>query len=161
MSSRWLGLPLAFGLWILAPSFMVCQQPAKPVDPANVVRARRLLQAMHLGESLLAGIESSVTQQRHQNNQLPPVFYDSLVARMKRSIPEVLDSLAPTYASRFGSTELEEMIHFFESPTGQHLTNQQASLGDDAKAFGQRWGMRLAASVMKDLADAGIDLNKP
>ena len=43
----------------------------------------------------------------------------------------------------------------------QTLATQQASLSLEAMQFGQRWGARLAAAIMKDLVDAGIDITKP
>jgi len=161
MSIRWLCLNVVSALWIVAPSSVSCQQPLTPVDSATVSLARRLLHAMHLGETILAGIESAMTEQRRQSSRLPAVFYDSLRVRMERTIPEVLDSLAPEYARRFNNMELQSMIQFFESPAGRDLASQQANLGVEAAQFGRRWGVRLAATVIKDLTDAGIDLTKP
>ena len=82
-------------------------------------------------------------------------------ARLKRTVPEVLDSLAPLYARRFKRAELQEIIHFFESPAGQAYATQQASLGVEAIQLGQRWGARVAADVIKSLVDAGVDITKP
>jgi len=155
-----LQLSITASLCILIPSPALPQQPTAPSD-TNVVLARRLLQVTHQGDNMIGVIETAMTQQRRLNSQVPAIFYDSLLVRMKRSVPEVLDSIAPVYARRFKSSELEEMIHFFESPTGQDYATQQASLSVEAAQFGQRWGARLAASVMKDLVDAGVDITKP
>jgi hypothetical protein len=151
----------------LMPGGAGAQQPAAPAAPAapadstNIALARQLLKDMHQGEAIVAGIESAMEGQRRQNSQLSPVFYDSLVARMKRTVPEVLDSLAPGYARRFKQSELQEMIRFYESPVGQSLARQQAAIQLDAVQLGQRWGARVAIAVMKDFTDAGIDFTKP
>lgn len=152
-----LTLILTFG-----PSTGAAQGPGKPTaDSAHVVLARRLLQAMRYEESALSSIELALSEQRSQNPQLPAVFYDSVIVRIKRFVPDVVDSLAPSYARRFTRPELEVMIGFFESPTGQKFADQQAELSVEAMQFGQRWGARLAADVIKDLVDAGVDITKP
>ncbi len=134
-----LQLSIAASLCILIPPPAMPQQPAAPAD-SNVVLARRLLQVTHQDETLIAGIDSVISKQRRQNSQLPGVFDDSVLVRMKRSVPEVLDSLAPIYARRLKRSELQELIHFFETPTGQDYATQQPSLSIEAAQFGQRWG---------------------
>ena len=53
------------------------------------------------------------------------------------------------------------MIRFYESPPGQNLASQEGALTLELGQFARRWGARLAAVVMKDLLDAGIDITKP
>jgi|ERR1041385_257838 hypothetical protein len=162
MVGRHLRRSVVYALCVLTPTLAAAQQPPKASpDSAALALARRLLQAMHYSENIVAGVETALAEQRRQNTQLPAVFYDSLVARMKRTAPELLDSLVPGYARRFTRAELEGMVRFFESPAGQTLATQQASLSLEAMQFGQRWGARLAAAIMKDLVDAGIDITKP
>jgi len=127
-------------------------------DPANTALARQLLKAMHTDENLAVTIEASVNAQRRVNTQLPAVFYDSLVARMKRSAHEITDSLAPLYAQGLSAQQLHAMIQFYESPPGQALALQQIAVSPQGAAIGQRWGARLGADVAKDLVNAGVDL---
>jgi uncharacterized protein len=134
-------------------------QQATQADSANVVLAHRLLKAMHFEENMVAMAGAAVSRQRQTNAQLAPVFYDSVLARMKRSTPELLDSIAPVYARRFSGPELEAMIQFYESPTGQTWAQKQGALASETMTFGQRWGARVGAAVAKDLVDAGVDIN--
>jgi hypothetical protein len=157
-----LSLRIAGALCILASALAVSQQPAKaPADSAALVQARRLLKAMHYQDNLIANVESALTEQQRQNTQLPAVFYDSLLARMRRGASDAADSVAPAYARRFTAAELDAMARFFESPAGQSLAKQQGALSVEEGQFGQRWGARMAAAVIKDLVDAGIDITKP
>jgi hypothetical protein len=134
------------------------QRPAGTADAAHIALARRLLHAMHVDENLVATLESSIQVQRKMNSQLPPVFYDSVLARMTRGAPEIVDSIAPFYARGIPGPQLETMIQFFESPTGQTLARQQALLSPQLSAIGQRWGVRIASDVAKDLVNSGVDL---
>lgn len=155
-------LCLAATLGLALPAVVRAQQTAgQPVaapDPANTALARQLLTAMHTDENLVATIEASVSAQRRINAQLPPVFYDSLLARMKRSAHEMTDSIAPLYAQGLSAQQLQEMVRFFQSPTGQAFARQQLAVNPQAAAIGQRWGQRLGADVAKDLVNAGVDL---
>jgi uncharacterized protein len=141
----------------LAMPTAAAAQVTTPADSANVVLARRLLQTMHYDDNMVAVVGAAVSRQR-QNAQLAPVFYDSLLARMKRSAPDLLDSIAPVYARRFTGTELEAMIRFYQSPIGQIWAQQQGALGAETMMLGQRWGARMGAAVVKDLVDAGVDV---
>lgn len=161
MSARQVYLVLSCALGMLAPGRATAQDSASvPVDTARLTLARRLLTAMHYRETMLAGVETALKEQR-TNGQMPAVFYDSLLARMQRTAPEAMDSIAPAYARRFTCSELTDLVRFFESPTGQRLASEQSPLGIEENRFGQRWGARVAAAVVKDLVDAGIDITKP
>jgi hypothetical protein len=127
-------------------------------DPANTALARQLLKAMHTDENLVATIEAGMNAQRRVNTQMPAVFFDSLVARMKRNAHEITDSLAPLYAQGLSAQQLHAMIQFYESPPGQALALQQIAVSPQGAAIGQRWGARLGADVAKDLVNAGVDL---
>ncbi len=161
MTSRYLRLSLASALFILGPCLASAQQPTEPpVDQANVVLSRRLLEVMHIGENMVAGLDASMTEERRLNTQVSPIVFDSIAARIRRSVPEVLDSIAPSYARRFTGPELQAMVAFYESPPGKSLASAQAGLTVELTQFAQRWGLRLAAGVTKDLKGAGIDLRK-
>jgi hypothetical protein len=142
-------------LCLVVPTAVRSQQKD---DSANLVLAHRLLQVMHSDERMLATVEPMMKVARSSNTQMNPVFYDSLTARMKRSIPEMLDSLAPLYARRLTASELNGAIRFFESPAGQAFAREQGELSAEGMTIGQRWGARLGVAVAKDLVDAGISL---
>jgi hypothetical protein len=160
MVTRRRTLTLSCALGLLLPAVSGAQATSS-VDPANLALARRLLQAMHYGDNVMTGVQGMMSVQRQRNPQLAPVFYDSALARMKRDVPEVLDSLAPIYARGLTGPELQAALTFFESPPGQSFAQRQPTLNSEAMGFGQRWGMRIGAAVAKDLVDAGISLTPP
>jgi len=156
-----LGVALAVSLPTVARSQQAADSGAHQTaaaSPASILQARRLLKAMHADDNLIAAIEVNVALQRKANSQLAPVFYDSVVARMKRSAHEIVDSIAPLYARGVPGQQLETMIQFYESPAGQTLAHQQSLLSTEVAGIGQRWGVRLASDVAKDLVNAGVDI---
>jgi len=155
---RWLVVPmLVLGV---VPFGVARAQQAAETDSSTMAVARRLLRAMHAQDNVLRMLESGFTRQRMMATQgaqqLPPVFFDSALMRMKRSAPELVDSMASIYARRFTRTQLETMAQFYESPTGQLVAGQQAALAQETMAVGQRFGVRIGAQVAKDLSDAGV-----
>jgi hypothetical protein len=149
---------LGIGLPVASRGQQAADTTLRPADAANIALARRLLHAMHVDDNFVASLEANIKIQRKINSQLPPVFYDSVMARMKRGTPEIVDSIAPLYARGIPGPQLETMIQFFESPAGQTLARQQALLSPELTAIGQRWGVRIASDVARDLVNAGVDL---
>lgn len=125
-------------------------------DTAAVALAKRLLEAQHAQQAFLDLMDSVLVQQRKNGSRIPPIFYDSVMARARLEAPQVIDSMAVLWAGRLSVADLQNLVGFYESPLGQRYANAQLSVTPKATAFGQRWGVRLAFDVMKSLVDKGI-----
>jgi hypothetical protein len=125
-------------------------------DSARTVLARQLLVRMHLPEGLLRGIEQGIESQKKQDPSMPEIFMTTFAARAKEQIPVLLDRLAPIYASRFSSAELQQLVAFYETPVGRHLAEQASSIESDSMRAAQLWAVGLAGDVMKELAAKGV-----
>ena len=137
----------------------VAQEPSAPAagDTTNLGWAKRLLEAKHAQQALLAGFDSAFAAQRKQpGQQVPQVYFDSLVARARRDAPQLVDSVAVVWAARLSPADLRDLVRFYESPLGQRCAS--AELGVDLQTTGltQRWAMRVAFDVMRDLMDKGL-----
>src|ERR1051325_9733244 len=116
MVGRHLRRSVVHALCLLTPTPAAAQQPPKASpDSAALALARRLLQAMHYSENIVAGVETALAEQRRQNTQFPAVFYDSLVARMKRTAPELLASLVPGHPRGLTRAELHGRVRLLEA----------------------------------------------
>lgn len=145
--------PLVATLLLLAVP-VTAQIP--PQNDQNVVLARRLLQVMHADTAFVLGIDQAMAVQRRSQSGVSKIFFDSLVARVRRRVPEMLDSLAPIYAASLTTADLKDLVRFYESPLGQRFAAAQTAFSSRAEQVGQRWGARMALEVMKDLVDQGI-----
>lgn len=119
--------------------------------------AKRLLTSMHSQDALVAGVDSAFAADRRAGTQQVQGFvFDSIAARIHRTAPEVIDSLAIVYARLLSLQDLKDLVRFYESPLGQRFAAAQIAFQFQAMALGKRWGMRVALDVMKDLVDKGL-----
>ncbi len=134
------------------------QSPTGPParDTLALATAKRLLSAMHAQEVLLEGLDSTfATMRKSGKSEMPPVFFDSLTGRIRRVVPQLIDSLATVYA-QLSVADLKDLVQFYESPLGQRYSKAQVAFQLQSSEMAKRWGMRLALDVMKDLIDKGL-----
>src|SRR5438874_1551582 len=108
-------------------------------------------------EVLLEGLDSTfATMRKSGKSEMPPVFFDSLTGRIRRVVPQLIDSLATVYARQLSVADLKDLVQFYESPLGQRYSKAQVAFQLQSSEMAKRWGMRLALDVMKDLIDKGL-----
>ena len=75
---------------------------------------------------------------------------------------ELLDQYARVYALRLSIEELQAIVDFYESPTGQKLVQVNATAGQDLQAIQDVFEINLRteffAQVRAELREAGVDL---
>ncbi len=150
---------LAGALLVLGSGLLLGQgnPPAPGADTTGIVWARRLLTAMHAREALLAGLDSGFAEERRSNAQkIPPVFFDSLMARARRDVPQLLDSLALAWSGQLPAADFQQVVQFYESPLGQRYATAESNVTLVSGGLAKRWGMREALEVMRDLMDKGL-----
>ncbi|MGH7531663.1 MAG: DUF2059 domain-containing protein [Gemmatimonadales bacterium] len=163
MTRSFVRLGIALIAVAAAPRLAAQTAPAAPalgVTAAKLALARDLAVAMHTDSNFMQGIEIGMAEQRKQNTTLAPIFFDSLDASFRRVVPEMLDSLAHAYASRFSEEDLQALAAFYHSPTGIRFANSQAEMTAHFAEIGRRLGIRVAADLIKRLTDAGIDVTR-
>jgi hypothetical protein len=102
---------------------------------------RRYLQAIHY-EKLIDGMMASMlpviaesTMRSHpgataaQQEMVVQVVRETMREKMT---PEIIDRLVPIYAATFTEAELQSMVAFYESPTGQAVMAKAPSLAPQA-----------------------------
>jgi hypothetical protein len=62
-----------------------------------------------------------------------------LVPEAKRRSPEMLEAMARVYAERFTAQELQAILDFYRTPTGQKLVATGPELIVEAQRLGQAW----------------------
>ncbi len=153
-------LLLSAGLLVLFRPDLAAQSAPQATPPAeNLALAHQVLTAMGAEELLATGVESALPTQRRLQPGIPTVFWDSLIAEMHHRGPEIVDSMAGTYAALFSAAQLHDLLAFYQSPTGRRLAEVQSQLTATMGAVGQRWGVRIAADVMKRLVDQGVSFD--
>lgn len=138
---------------LFVTSTAASQQSASvvPADSQGLALARHLLSATGTAQSLDAMTASFKKQMATLLPGRHSEAWDSLSARIHRQLPALHDSLAPLYAARFTSHELQGLIAFFESPLGRRFVSQQSALVEESSAMSLRWVQSLTSELTKTI----------
>ncbi|MDP3909222.1 MAG: DUF2059 domain-containing protein [Gemmatimonadales bacterium] len=131
-------------------------QDTAPRAPARQATIRRFLEITGAAQLSVTAMETMLPAQRAANPQIPAVFWDVFMARARRDVHQLIDSLIPVYAEHFTHAQMEEMVRFYESPLGRHLVRVQPRVTQRSMELGQRWGELLGQQVAESLMQAGV-----
>ena len=151
---------LALGAAMTATPVLAQRRPAS-VDAAKASTIRRLLDLTGAARLALSGMEAMVPAQRAANPQIPAAFWDAFLARARRDLPHLVDSLIPIYASHFSQAELDQLVNFYASPLGKHLSAVQPLILQESMGAGQRWGTVIGREVGESLARSRVKPQTP
>lgn len=137
----------------------------EPVDSgttaATTAAIHRLLELTGTAEVALHGVEAMVRAQRTSNPQIPPAFWDALLARARRQMPQYVDSLIPIYRAHLTRAEVDQLVKFYESPIGRRVTEVTPVITQESMELGQRWGLTIGREVGDSLAHASVAQQDP
>ncbi len=131
-------------------------RPARAQSAEKAVLIRRLLALTKAAELAVTAMEATVPAQRAANPRIPKEFWDEFMARARKDMPRFIDMLVPVYDSHFSKQQLEQLLAFYESPLGKHLTKVQPEIAVQSSQVGQKWGAELGAAVGQDLQKRGV-----
>jgi len=106
---------------------------AKPVQEVAAELAAVMLprdayrQTIHqMAQGLIQGAQSS-------GQTLPPDFANKIEAVVAEAVPyeEQIKFTAEVYAKRFSEAEINELVHFYKTPTGAKLVKELPSITQD------------------------------
>lgn len=129
-------------------------------DAERLKVARRFVQASGAEAIILKSIELTLPTQRAQNPKIPAEFWDRFVARARADVGLLVDSLGPVYAARFSKAELDQLLAFYESPVGRHVTAEQPAIAQESQQLGLRWGTRVGAAIAVEMANEGKPMGR-
>ena len=126
----------------------------------SVETARRLVDLLELETQLHSTIIDAVDRARDQlmlrgvpaakvNN-----VADILKAEMLESTPELLDEITLIYADEFTDPELNDLIAFYSSPTGQKLISKRQALDSRQAGAVRGWITSVQQRALEQLQEA-------
>ena len=120
--------------------------------------ARKVVQASGAEAGMLEGLELGLAQQRAQGAGVPEEFMERFAKKARNDIGVLTDSLAPVYAARFTTREIEQLLAFYEGPLGKRVVAEQVGMLKDTQQLGMRWGSRIGATIALEMANEGKPL---
>ena len=145
---------------------------AAPVaaEDTKIEKAReifRVMQADTMMDQMLDAVfvQMGVSMKRSHPN-LPDaalkIVREEVGATLRQGMPELVEQMAVVYGEAFTEEELDDILTFYRSPTGQSLVAKMPKMMSQSMAFGQTWLVKaletLPQRIEQRLRAEGYDL---
>jgi len=124
---------------VAAVGAILAAQPCAAADAApahNLELARRLFTGMHM-DQMMAGMmrnmmPAMVAQARKTNPAMSDAQAEAITEATTQSVQammsKTMDRMIPLYASTFTEKELQDLVNFYEGPSGQAMLAKMPTL---------------------------------
>jgi hypothetical protein len=138
----------ALTLTFLLATTCLAQAPAATKDD----RVRELLVLMRAGDMGVQMVDGMIASLKDALPGAPDDFWTTFRQKVKAS--DLIDLLVPVYAKNLELADIEELIRFYRSPTGQRFLDKQSVILQESMAVGQKWGEQLGAQAVREMQAA-------
>ena len=118
-------------------------------DAKQQRQVRELLVLMRAGDMGLQMVDGMIGNMKQLLPGAPDEFWTKFRQKIKGS--DLIDLLVPVYAKNLDAADVEALIQFYRSPTGQRFIEKQPIILQESMVVGQKWGEQLAAQAIKEL----------
>jgi hypothetical protein len=135
------------------------------LDPAEDAAIRHLLditEESKLGERMSNFFTGRVREKMSQ--MLPPdrlpKFMETFTQKFDASIPptSVEDAQVMIYAKHFSKEDIQALVRFYETPTGQRVVKVMAQVNRESQGAGQEIDQKAALDVLREMSDEYTEL---
>lgn len=131
----------------LAAGSVQAQQPSAPAaaaatpSPRALALTKRYIAALHIDETLKPMMRSMMGPMMDEQARSFPNLTEEQRKAARETVEEfvggdmmdeILDRMAPIYATTFTEDELQALVDFYESPTGQSIIGKMPAMGPAA-----------------------------
>lgn len=143
----WLAVT-AVTLWItLSPS-------AHAQSQATAQSVQELMTLTGAGNLGMQMMNTLLPNLQRMAPQVPASFWQEFAKEIDPN--ELVAIVVPIYQRHFTESEIQEMIRFYKTPTGQKFTRELPLVTQESVAAGQQWGQQIAQRAIAKLQAQGI-----
>ena len=140
----------------------------RETDPSKEADIRRMMSLTNfeaLVRQEMNGMEGNI--KTSMTNSLPPGNYrdklvDLFIKKFHSNLRtnELADRAIPVYDRHYSSSEIKELIRFYETPIGQKLVKELPAVTAELQQAGSAWGEDVGKQTMMDVLAEHPDLAK-
>jgi len=158
---------LALMLMVLGMAVIAAPAQAQEIDPAQLALARKYVDLTNKGQ--LYEVILVQTAQKTSNLFVPqnPTKADQINAAIGKILEtykgkndDLFDQIARLYAVSFTKDELQQIVDFYSSPTGQKLATSAADINGSVqkvlKVYTYNFGTEFVSKVKAELKAEGL-----
>lgn len=107
-------------------------------------------------ESYKGAVEQMIGMFKAQNPEVPvDIWNEFQLEFMKTSLNDLVEMLAPVYQKYLTKSDLEDIIAFYNTPTGKKYAGNTPNIMQESMQVGQQWGMQLGQTIQQKLEEKG------
>jgi hypothetical protein len=126
---------------------MMAQQSSK------AVKIKQLMELTGTGKMAVQVVDQIISTTAVRNPKVDPKFWEEF---SKSINPEdMINLIMPVYEKFYSEEDIDNMIIFYNTPTGKKMIQVLPYLTQESMRVGQQWGMKIAEDIMKKLKDKG------
>ena len=140
----------------------------REIDPSKEADIRRLMsltnfealirQTMNGMEVNIKTLMTNALPQGDYRDKLVDLFIKKFHSNLRMT--ELADRAIPVYDRHYSSSEIKELIRFYETPVGQKLLKELPAVSAELQQAGSAWGEDVGKQTMMDVLAEHPDLAK-
>ena len=143
---------ITISLLLMISGAAFAADPPKP--PSKEAQVRQLLDLMGM-KGLFVQMQTQLFEGfAEASPEIPKEFWDRL--KEKESVDELYELMIPIYEKYYSSEDLDAMIVFYKSPTGQKVIATLPQVMSEAMTAGQKWGEQKGKEVFEEMQKSGF-----
>jgi uncharacterized protein len=148
---------LALILLAVMPFFAQAQTPTAEDHELKMKEVHEVLTLIHTEEIQKQMLKTLFAQFRSAETKVPESFWVKMEDKMTQSLPDLNEQLALIYDRHFSQADIEALIAFYKTPTGQRFLAELPKVSQESMLVGQSWGQNIGTQVDKELKAAGYE----
>lgn len=156
---RWTSMLLLCGCMTVVASRLRSQVPAPPsrADSTHLAATIQMLEAMGVGKSLEESIAEAVADSS-EDNPIPASMRAAFMEKVRASLPAFRGSIAPLYADRLTSAEVQQATEYFRSPIALRIEAVTRETSDSLSILSERWMLKIFGELMVEMGDGALPM---
>jgi uncharacterized protein len=145
---------------IAAAAFLAISPVRAQTPPENLAAARQLVGIMKSADQFKAilptifdNLKPVFVQDRPEMEKDWDAIMPVIIKGANSRVNEFADKIAAIYANNFTVSELNDLIAFYQSPTGQKFIARQQAIAMASMTVGQQFGQELVADLKQEITD--------
>jgi type I site-specific restriction-modification system R (restriction) subunit len=121
----------------------------------KILKLIELSGSARLGEQVAKNLIGSF---RNIYSNVPDEFWDGFSKEIKSE--DIRDLVVPIYDKYYNEDDIDHLIEFYSSPTGQKMIQVAPMIMQESMSAGQIWGEKIATKVIEELKEKGYINNE-
>ncbi|ATL43285.1 DUF2059 domain-containing protein [Elizabethkingia sp. HX WHF] len=135
-------------LLILAASLIFAQE--QTISPAKKEKIKTFLKLTNVLGVANQVMDNMLSSYQTYYKQVPAEYWDEL-KKETANTNDFEELLIPIYSKYYTEKELDDIIAFYKTSTGQKVIKVMPDMAKESMQVGQVWGMKLGQKVMKKI----------